>query len=133
MNSSLYDIQKVFTSSIVIEINNCTHLCFRVNMHALANFTLGKTCNIGPTTISSCHGIYISSHVWRFITGLPFGNPSLKLSGICSVLFFFSSVSVKVLPVTPLVSGIFVHRAFCAYFPRIERVVELRRFLWWTQ
>ena len=46
---------------------------------------------------------------------------------------FFFSVSVKVLPVTPLVSGVFVHRAFCAYFLRIERVVELRRFLWWTQ
>ena len=49
------------------------------------------------------------------------------------LVFFFFSVSVKVLPVTPLVSGVFVHRAFCAYFLRIERVVELRRFLWWTQ
>ena len=48
-------------------------------------------------------------------------------------VFVFFSVSVKVLPVTPLVSGVFVHRAFCAYFLRIERVVELRRFLWWTQ
>ena len=48
-------------------------------------------------------------------------------------VIIFSSVSVKVLPVTPLVSGIFVHRAFCTYFLRIERVVELRRFLWWTQ
>ena len=47
--------------------------------------------------------------------------------------FIFFSVSVKVLLVTPLVSGIFVHRAFCAYFLRIERVVEMRRFLWWTQ
>ena len=37
--------------------------------------------------------------------------------------FFFFSVSVKVLPVTPLVSSVFVHRAFCAYFLRIERVV----------
>ena len=37
-----------------------------------------------------------------------------------SVLF---SVSVKVLPVTPLLSGVFVHRAFCVYFLRIERVV----------
>ena len=46
---------------------------------------------------------------------------------------FFFSVSVKVLPVTPLVSGVFVHRAFCAYFLRIERVVEIRRFLWCTQ
>ena len=66
-------------------------------------------------------------------TGLPYGKRSLEMEGICSVLFFFSSVSVKVLPVTSLVSGIYVHRAFCAYFLRIERVVELRRFLWWTQ
>ena len=49
------------------------------------------------------------------------------------LVFFFFSVSVKVLPVTPLLSGVFVHRAFCEYFLRIERVVELRRFLWWTQ
>ena len=45
--------------------------------------------------------------------------------GICVyfVVFLFFSVSVKVLPVTPLLSGGFVHRAFCAYFLRIERVV----------
>ena len=49
------------------------------------------------------------------------------------IIIIFSSVSVKVLPVTPLVSGVFVHRAFWAYFLRIERVVEMRRFLWWTQ
>ena len=84
-----------------------------------------------PSSASTC----ISELLFLAIfTGLPYGNPSLKVDGICSVLFFiFSSVSVKVLPVTPLVSGIFVHRAFCAYFVRIERVVELRRFLWWTQ
>ena len=56
---------------------------------------------------------------------------------VCFLFFlffsFFFSVSVKVLPVTPLVSGVFVHRAFSAYFLRIERVVEMRRFLWWTQ
>ena len=65
------------------------------------------------------------------ITGLPYGNPSRKMGGICWVFFF--SVSVKVLPVTPLLSGVFVHRAFCSYFRKIERVVEMRRFLWWTQ
>ena len=37
------------------------------------------------------------------ITGLPYGNPSRKM-GRFSVLFF--SVSVKVLPVTPLASGV---------------------------
>ena len=39
------------------------------------------------------------------------------------VVFLFFSVSVKVLPATPLLSGGFVHRAFCVYFLRIERVV----------
>ena len=39
------------------------------------------------------------------------------------VSFVGFTVSVKVLPVTPLLSGVFVHRAFCAYVLRIERVV----------
>ena len=79
------------------------------------------------------HRSHSTGHSLQVITGLPYGKPSLEMEGICLVLFFFSSVSVKVLPVTPLVNGIFVHRAFCAYFLRIERVVELRRSLWWTQ
>ena len=58
----------------------------------------------------------------NLFTGLPYGNPSRKM-GRFSVFSFLFSVSVKVLPVTPLLSGIFVHRAFCAYFVRIERVV----------
>ena len=55
------------------------------------------------------------------ITGLPMANPV----EVCVdfVVFLFFSVSVKVLPVTPLLSGGFVHRAFCAYFLRNERVV----------
>ena len=62
------------------------------------------------------------------------GNPVYPHGGSSFSFFsFFFSVSVKVLPVTPLVSGVFVYKAFCAYFLRIERVVELRRFLWWTQ
>ena len=61
-------------------------------------------------------------------------KPSRKVGRFPFFFFLvFFSVSVKVLPVTPLVSGVFVHRAFCAYFRRIERVVELRKFLWWTQ
>ena len=72
------------------------------------------------------------------ITGLPMANQSrsafsLFVLFILFIYLFIFSVSVKVLPVTPLVSGVFVHRAFCVYFLRIERVVELRRFLWWTQ
>ena len=56
--------------------------------------------------------------------------PVGKWVGFVGFLFsFLFSVSVKVLPVTPLLSGIFVHRAFCSYFLRIERVLEMRRFL----
>ena len=57
------------------------------------------------------------------LLGCQYGNPSRKKGSICWVFFFFFSVSVKVLPVTPLLSGVFVHRAFCAYFLKIERVV----------
>ena len=35
-------------------------------------------------------------------------------------LFIFFSVSVKVLPVAPLLSCVFVHRVFCTYFVRFE-------------
>ena len=78
---------------------------------------------------------WVTLGVFLFLLGCQYGNPSRKVDGICSFYFFvvFFSVSVKVLPVTPLVSGVFVHRAFCSYFLRIERVVEMRRFLWWTQ
>ena len=57
-----------------------------------------------------------------FITGLP--NPvGICVSFVGFISFRFFSVSVKVLPVTSLLSGVFVHRAFYAYFLRIERVV----------
>ena len=69
-----------------------------------------------------------SSYKIRYIsvfTGLPVwqteSGSAFSLFGLFIFLFF--SVSVKVLPVTPLLSGVFVHRAFCAYFLRIERVV----------
>ena len=55
-----------------------------------------------------------------------YGNPSRKVGAICLFyLFYFFSVSVKVLPVTPLVSGVFVHRAFCAYFLRIIIIIVI--------
>ena len=80
------------------------------------------------------HFFSLLEAVQEFFTGLPYGKPSRKIGRFPFFFFLvFFSVSVKVLPVTPLVSGVFVHRAFCAYFPGIERVVELRRFLWWTQ
>ena len=62
---------------------------------------------------------------YLFLLGCQYGKPSRNLRFICSFIFFpfFFSVSVKVLPVTPLLSGVFVHRALCAYFLRIERVV----------
>ena len=41
--------------------------------------------------------------------------------------FFFFTVPGKVFPVTPLLSGIFVHRVFCAYFDGFQGVGEMRR------
>ena len=51
-----------------------------------------------------------------------------------SLFVFFFSVSVKVLPVTPLLSGVFVHRALAAarIFLGSRGYWEMRRFLWWT-
>ena len=48
-------------------------------------------------------------------------------------IYLFSSLSVKVLPVTPLLSGVFVHRVFCAYFVRFKGLGVMRRFLRCTQ
>ena len=52
------------------------------------------------------------------VTGLP--NPvgiSIPFVGFIIFIFlrFFFSMSVKVLPVTPLLSGVCVHRAFCTH------------------
>ena len=64
-----------------------------------------------------------------FITGLPVWQSQSESRWDLFVLFilfifrFSFPVSVKFLPVTPLISGVFVHRAFCANFLRIERVV----------
>ena len=44
-------------------------------------------------------------------------------------IFYFFSVSVKVLPVTTLLNGVFVQRVFCADFVRFEGVGVMRRFL----
>ena len=49
-------------------------------------------------------------------TSLPYGNPSRKMGRFLRFIFLFFSVSVKVLPVTPLLSGVFVHRALLRVF-----------------
>ena len=54
---------------------------------------------------------------WVASMAIPVG----KWVGFVRFIFFsFFSVSVKVLPVNSLVSGVFVHRALCAYFLKIE-------------
>ena len=62
----------------------------------------------------------------RFITGLP--NP-VGISVSFRVFFLLFSVSGKVLPVTALLSGVFVHRVFCAYFVRFEGAEVMRSLL----
>ena len=56
-----------------------------------------------------------------------------KISLFSIVIILFFSVSVNVLPVTSLLSGVFTHRVFCAYFVRFEGAGVMRRFLWCTQ
>ena len=72
---------------------------------------------------------YEIAFYWVASMAIPVGK---YVSLVCFLFSFFFSVWIKVLPVRPLLSGVFVHRAFCAYFLRIERVVEMCRFLWWT-
>ena len=55
-------------------------------------------------------------------------KPSRNLCFISWVFLLFFSMSEKVLPVTPLLSGVFVHRVFCAYFVRFEEAGVMRRF-----
>ena len=66
--------------------------------------------------------IYLAVRVliYYMITGLPVWQSQSESGWDLFVFFFFFffSVSVKVLPVC---------------FLRTERVVEMRRFLWWTQ
>ena len=67
-------------------------------------------------------------------TGLP--NPvGIWVSFRAFFLYFvlFLSVSGKVLPITPLLSCVFVHRVFRAYFVRCEGAGLMRRFPWCTQ
>ena len=65
------------------------------------------------------------------LLGCQYGNFSQEMGDMRRVLllfilliqfFLFFSVSVKVLPVTPLLSGVFVHRVFCSYFVWFEEV-----------
>ena len=60
---------------------------------------------------------------------IPVGKCVIFLVFFYLLLFLFFSVSVKVLPVTPLLSGVFVHRVFCAYYVRFEGAGVMRRFL----
>ena len=76
-----------------------------------------------------------------FITGLPIWQTQSEcaflfvgfLFFVFFLFYFIFSVSGKVLPVTPLLSGVFVHRVFCAYFVRFEGAGVMRRFPWCTQ
>ena len=97
------------------------------------NLLFSLICN----RFGTCKVRHLKRALNFLFTGLPVwqtqSRSAFSLFDLFFVFFIFFFVSVKVLPLTPLVSGVFVHRAFCAYFPRIERVVELRRFLWRTQ
>ena len=54
------------------------------------------------------------------ITGLPVWQTQSESGFHFVVVLFVFSVSGKVLPVTPMLSSVFVHRVFSAYFVRFE-------------
>ena len=61
---------------------------------------------------------YLNESFVSFVLYYWVAEPSRNLGFISWVflLFIFFSVSGKVLPATSLLSGVFVHRVFCAYF-----------------
>ena len=93
---------------------SCSADCFHVLDHASTSFQLKIKEDIHiqreqPSLLSCRMAIQVGKWV--------------DISVLFILVVFIFSVSVKVLPVTPLLSGVFVHGAFCAYFLRIERVV----------
>ena len=80
---------------------------------------------------------YFARWVYNWSGILLLGCQTQSKSGffIFKFLFFklLFSVSGKVLPVTPLLSGVFVHGVFCAYFVKFEGAGVMRRFPWCTQ
>ena len=60
----------------------------------------------------------------QLLLGCQYGNPSRKVGGICLfyLFYFFFRVGKSLACHSP--------GKWCL---RIERVVEMRRFLWWTQ
>ena len=125
-------------STIIMPQRLLVYSCLLSRVHYPRVRILYQVCSHQPENIVYFYWLAIMANpvgIWvsfrRFLLGCRMAIQVGKLVDF-SVSFLFS-VLVKVLPVTPLVSGVFVHRAFCAYFLRIERVVELRRFLWWTQ
>ena len=69
----------------------------------------------------NCSG-EVHSNYWVASRAIPVGKWVIFLC-------FFFPVSVKVLPLTPLLSGVFVHIVLCAYFVRFEGAGVMRRFL----
>ena len=79
------------------------------------------------------HGVEVPSLVnFLLVTGLPLWQTQSE-SGFHFVVFIFFSVSGTALPVTSLLSSVFVHRVFSAYFVRFEGGGVICRFPWCTQ
>ena len=74
-------------------------------------------------------GLRLVCLFYLFLLGCQYGKPNRNLCLISWVFLLFFSVSGKVLPVTSLLSGVFVHRVFCAYFVRFEGAEVMRSLL----
>ena len=107
----------------------CVKKAFFFTFAILNNGARENVTNFGQKTVWT-EDDWELHYYWVASVAIPVGK---GVKFLCFLCLFFFFVLLKVLPLTPLLSGVLVHRVFCAYFLRIERVVEMLRFLWWTQ
>ena len=80
--------------------------CININQGKNTFELVGTVLNtVSRCVVSGCNNTKDKEN--EFLLGCQYGNPSQKLGDISSFFKFFS-VSVKVLHVTPLLSGVFV-------------------------
>ena len=110
--------QNVVNTSVTHSaIASCATFLFLPHFDVICDLLLNRrtaTWNLFVNlTVISSYPLFFSFHLLflALLLGCLMAIPVLKWRAFVRGYFFFSSVSVKVLPVTPLLSGIFVHRA----------------------
>ena len=85
-------------------------------------FANARFCSWFCLPLGGPHNVFVTDcYHWVASMAIPVGKWVIFL-----YFSLYFSVSVKGLPVTPPLSGVFVHRVFCAYFVRFEGVGVMR-------